>query len=383
MNHEHQPGSGPDLSTDSPDPLGSLDALRHRHPVVWSDRHGWMVLGHDEAVRVLRDHHTFSNRVSQHRSVPNGLDPPEHRAYREMIDPFFDAGSMAAFEPRCRQLVVDLVRALPRETEVEVVSELGEELAVRVQTSFMGWPSHLHHRLREWARDNRRATRSGDRMEGGRVAEDFANVVAEMLESRRTGADEVADDRTAALLRARVDGRLMSDAEITSVIRNWTVGEVGTISAAVGIILHHLASSPVLRDGLRAGAVALSSAVDEMLRIDGPLMANRRVLTESVELGGHTLHRHDRLTIFWPSVNRDERRFGDPDHFDPDGNAAANLLYGTGIHVCPGAPLARMQLELLTRELLDGTTDIQPGTRPAVRGVYPAAGYESLWIRFH
>lgn len=363
------------------DQIETLDALRRRGRVVWSRAHGWMVLGHHEARTVLEQHDTFSNRVSRNLSVPNGMDPPEHSRYRPLVDRFFDSASMAAFRPRCEELVTELIDSLPRGTDIDAVTVLGEELALWIQVAFVGWPPHLTGYLRQWVRSNREATRSGDRGATERVAEEFAVQVQEILDQRLGLGADAPNDATTALLRSRVDGRPLEAEEITSILRNWTMGEVGTITAAVGVIVHHLAAHRDVQDRLRARPEEVSAAVDEMLRIDGPLMANRRVATREVELGGKRFEEGDPVTIMWPSVNRDEEVFGDPDRFAPEENSPDNLLYGAGIHVCPGAPLARMQLTILTTRLLAATSGIEASPETPERATFPEGGYAALWVR--
>ncbi|MDW5375620.1 cytochrome P450 [Halomonas sp. HP20-15] len=80
----------------------------------------------------------------------------------------------------------------------------------------------------------------------------------------------------------------------------------------------------------------LPAAIDEILRIDAPLMSNRRVTTCPVEIGGRRIEAGQRLILLWGSANRDEAVFGDPEEFRLDRDPSLNLLYGAGIHVCPG-----------------------------------------------
>ena len=183
-------------------------------------------------------------------------------------------------------------------------------------------------------------------------------------------------------MHTRVDGRPLDLRELASVLRNWTVGEVGTISASVGILLHWLATEPDWQRRLRAEPTLLPQAIDEVLRIDGPLVANRRITTRATPLGGRTLPAGTRLSLNWIAANRDPRAFDAPETFDLAREPAANLLYGAGIHVCPGAPLARLELRLLMEELLIRTRSIEltTGHVPA-RAAFPDAGYASLRIR--
>ena len=83
-----------------------------------------------------------------------------------------------------------------------------------------------------------------------------------------------------------------------------------------------------------------------------PLLTNRRAATRETRLGGRLIEPGGRVTLMWASANRDEAVFGDQDEFRLDRNPALNLLYGAGIHVCPGAPLARLELECFLGEFL-------------------------------
>jgi cytochrome P450 len=122
-------------------------------------------------------------------------------------------------------------------------------------------------------------------------------------------------------------------------------------------------------------------AIDEILRIDAPLIASRRIATAPAELGGRTFHPGERIALMWASAGRDERVFGDPDEFRLDRDPKVNLLYGIGIHVCPGAPLARLELRVFVEELLKEADllSVSPDTKP-VRARYPASGFECLPI---
>lgn len=85
--------------------------------------------------------------------------------------------------------------------------------------------------------------------------------------------------------------------------------------------------------------------------------------------------------MLWASANRDQLVFGDPDEFRLDRDPASNLLYGAGIHECPGAPLARLELRSFVTALLAGTERLRPLHDPApVRATYPAGGYRSAWV---
>jgi hypothetical protein len=364
------------------DQIAVYDALRRRCPVAYSEQLHWCVFRHDEAMRLLTDPATFSNAVSAHLSVPNGTDPPVHTEYRRVLEPYFAPERMTALEPRCRAIAVDLLSQLSADGEAELMRACAEPFALRSQCAFLDWPLELHAPLREWVRKNHRATRSRDRSAMAAIALEFDTHIRAVLVERRRAVADVGEDVTSRLLREQVRGRSLTDEEIVSILRNWTVGELATISASIGILAHYLAERPTLQDTLREQPSLLPAAIDEILRIHAPLIASRRIATRPVELGDRRLEAGERLTLIWASANRDESVFGDPDEFRLDRDPARNLLYGAGIHVCPGAPLARMELRVFMEELLRRTSHITlaPESQPT-RAAYPASGFSSLPLR--
>ncbi|WP_404300054.1 cytochrome P450 [Alicycliphilus denitrificans] len=363
------------------DQRAAYDSLRERCPLAHSDSQHTSVLRHAEVMQVLQDHATYSSAVSAHPAVPNGYDQPQHTQYRRALDHFFAPERMAHFEPVCRALSIATAQeALALGGALEITQEFALPFAVRVQSAFLGWPTLLQDELLGWLRRSHAATRSGDRAQTSAVAREFEDLVERVCQARRDAPP--TQDISSELMHTRVDGRPLDLRELASVLRNWTVGEVGTIAASIGILLHWLASHPDWQQRLREQPALLPTAIDEVLRIDGPLVANRRITSRPVELGGCPLPAGERLSVNWIAANRDPRVFGDPDEFRMDRDPALNLLYGAGIHVCPGAPLARLELRVLLEEVLARTRLIRlsPDHAP-VRAVAPDAGYATLRVQ--
>ncbi|WP_217495353.1 cytochrome P450 [Halofilum ochraceum] len=374
----------PDAVSVRRDERVKFDELRERCPVVPRGSLGWSVYRYRDVRRIVEDHETFSNAVSRHLSVPNGMDPPEHTGFRRAIEPYFAAERVSRFEPQCRRLAGNLSDALKDDSTVEFMDAYAGAFAAAVQCAFLGWPRSLEGTLRAWTARNQAATREGDRDRLAELAREFEAQVESLLAERREQRVSPVADVTAGLLHERVEGRPLRIEEIVSILRNWTVGEVGTIAAAVGILAGYLANHPDLQRQLRAEPECLPYAIDEILRLDGPLVANRRRTTCPVTLGGHRIAAEQHLSIVWIAANRDPEVFADPDEFRWDRDPADNLLYGAGIHVCPGASLARMELRVAMEELLRATTWIEPAEgEQARRAISPGAGFERLPLRVH
>lgn len=328
----------------------------------------WLVTGHAEAVAAATDPEAFSSAVSRFLQVPNGLDGDEHTRYRRVVDSFMTTQQVDDLQEDCQRIARQVVERLPRGQRVDIVADLGAPFAVKAQCHWLGWPSRIEPVLVTWMADNQRATAARDDAALSEVAERFDAIVREQVAARRNG--ERPDDVTGQLARTTVetaDGaqRPLDDAEVVSILRNWTAGDLGSLAICLGVLVHALAVEPELQQELREMAADLPArrddfdrAIDELLRIDDPFLSNRRVTTRDVELGGQQLSAGERVVLAWTGANRDPRVFAEPDRYDPQGNAARNLVYGIGPHVCPGRALATMELRVALAALLTGTTSI-------------------------
>lgn len=359
----------------APRGLAALDALRSRCPVAHDADGGWTLLAHADVAAAARDAGTFSNAVSRHLQVPNGLDGAEHARFRAVVDRYFTAEAVAAAEPAVRAVAADLVATLPVPGPVDAV-EVGARFAVRAQSVWLGWPADLEDELLRWVADNRAASRSRDRARTTEVAARFDAIIRTLIAARR--GPDAPEDVTTALVRDHVDGRPLTDEEIVSVLRNWTGGDLGSMALCAGVVLTYLADHPALQARLRGGVPdrELDAVLDEILRIDDPFVSNRRVATAACPVGGREIAAGDTVVLHWTAANRDAAVFGDPDAFDPEGNVPHNLVWGTGPHVCPGRPLATLELRVLVRAVLAATTSVDPDPgRERDREAPPAGGY--------
>ncbi|MEO6906279.1 MAG: cytochrome P450 [Abditibacteriaceae bacterium] len=383
MNEKHQPDWDPRSEDVLRDQLAAYDDMRERCPVAYSEFMQWSVFRHEDVVRVIQDHETFSSAVSQHLSVPSGMDPPEHTVYRKIIEPYFSPKRMNVFEPICRDIVTDLTSSALARGELELMADVSVPFAVRGQCAFLGWSPDLEKPLADWTMRNYEATLAQDRQAMSDIARELEGFIDEMLEARLQAEADPEDDITASLMHDKVWGRPLSNEEIASIARTWTVGEIGSIAASVGILVHYLAEHVELQNQLRAEPSLLAAAIDEILRIHDPLVASRRVTTCPVEIAGCKIEAGERISLNWVSANRDGRVFEEPTTFRWDRDPADNLLYGAGIHVCPGAPLARMEMRVFMEELLKRTTQIGliPNQLPT-KAVYPASGFAALPVKF-
>jgi cytochrome P450 len=338
------------------------------------------VCKHAEVVRIATDPNHFSSAVSRFVQIPNGLDGVEHARFRALVDRYFTPEAMLVFAPACRAVARDLVAGLPRDRAFDAMRDLGAPFAVRAQSAWLGWPIELERTLLDWLETRQAAVRSGDPARNVEVAERFDSIIRSLIEPRRSS--DGTRDVTDRLIHDESAGRPLEDAEIVSILRNWTGGDLGSIALAVGVIVHDLAADPDLAARLRGVTEdeSFDRYLEEVLRRDDPFVASRRVTARGAVVAGERVAAGRRIALDWAAANRDAAVFPSPDRFDPDGNAARNLVYGIGPHACPGRPLARLELRELTRALLADAPELALAGS-IVREELPLGGYRSVPVR--
>ncbi len=373
---DHMPD---DLSAAGRDLRAYTDELRPDHPVVRNVAGEWVLLRHADVVAAALDHERFCSGVSRYLQVPNGLDGAVHSRYRKVIERHLSQVALAPFVPVFERVAAQLVAELPRQAVVDAVADIGAVFAVRAQCAWLGWPAELEPRLLQWLDENHAATRSGDHAWTADVAEQFDTIIRSVILPRRAAAGNGADDVTARLCREQVAGQPLTEEELVSILRNWTGGDLGSIALCVGVLVAYVARQPALAEQLRTASDSeVEAVIDEVLRLDDPFVSNRRITTCPVHIGGRDIPGGARVKLNWTSANRDEAVF-DNNRFDPEGNAAANVVYGTGKHVCPGRLLATWQLRIALQALLTSVRSIElvPDQAPE-REVAPVGGYHRV-----
>ena len=248
------------------------------------------------------------------------------------------------------------------------------------RSAWLGWGTEMEDDLLDWVVANREASRPGEPGRIDELALRFDAIVQRLLQQDRRVPRGGA---TTQLRQLRWDdGRVLEDAELVSVLRNWTAGDLSSIALCAGVVVHWLASHPECQAMLRqAGDAVLDAAIDEILRADDPFVSNRRIATADAVVDGCPVAAGQVLVLDWRAANLDPDAFSDPHGFDPQAHAARNLVYGFGPHACPGRPLATAELRVLVRALLEAGCVEFDAARPPVRELPPVAGYRSVHVR--
>lgn len=298
------------------------DDLRERCPVAHSDAMHWSIFRHADVVAVLDDPDTFIN-ASRHHAIPNAMNGVEHAKHREILARYFSASEMAVIEPTCREIVTNAIQALDLPGTADGVADIAEPIALRTMCAFLGWPQTTWERVRDWIHGNRAATFHGDREATRSLAEEYAAIVTEALEAHRRQG--IRNDVTDQLMMTEVNGHCWSDEDIIATLRNWIAGH-GTVSATIGIVIAHLAEEPNLQRRLREQPQLIPAAIDEIPRVDGPLVANNRTTTQEATINGCKIPKGEQISLMWIAANRDPRTFDAPDEIRLDRDQQANLL---------------------------------------------------------
>jgi len=358
------------------DQTQAYDEMRGKCPVAHSQLMDWSLFQHADITAVLADPETFSNQ-SEFPAIPNGMNPPLHGPYYKALAAFFEPSQLAGFESRARTLAVELLQPLLASGEGEFITAFSTPFAFKALCQFLGWPESQSDCLAKWTHDTALST---DKQTGKALADSFTAHVKANLNTHRDPAEQAQHDTSHELLQTEIMGQRLSDEEIVSLLRNWVAGH-STVAAGLGLVMLHLAKEPELQQRLRGEPSLIPAAIEEILRVDGPLIANRRTTTREVEIQGRTLPQGAKISLMWMAANRDPQAFADPGTVKLERETEAGLVWGQGIHICLGAPLARLEMRVAVEQLLLHTQHIVLSSVLPQREVYPNNGLASLHLQ--
>ncbi|MGX6510998.1 cytochrome P450 [Rhodococcus sp. SJ-2] len=339
--------------------------LRARGPIVYSPHYGghWIVTRYDEIFRILRDAETFSSYpnnlvdAGQGKFIPVEIDPPEHTAYRQALQPLFGPARMKELEPKIREIINELIGGFARSGSCEFVAEFAHAVPTRVFLTLMGWPLDDADRFTEWTDIALQGITDASEEENARARADAAANVFEyfggFVERVRSGQAD-PDSITAQIINTPItmDGeeRLLTDEELSRMFFLLLIAGLHTVQGSLGWAIVHLVNNPAQRQALIDDPSLVPEAVEEILRIEAAVSMGRRA-TRDVEIAGVNIKADDQLLLLLCSANRDDSEFDDPDTFVVDRGSNRHLSFGAGPHRCLGSHLARIELRLAMEEI--------------------------------
>lgn len=280
------------------------------------------------------------------------MDPPRHARYRKLVSGGFTPRRINALEPMIRALAGEILDEVAGKPTVDYVTEVAAELPLRVIARFLGVPEEDRALL--FTSSNRllgfEDKEYGTTEEDGRQgAMDLAMIAYRIGEARKAAPQ---DDIITILLNAEVDGERLSDIDFIAFFVLLTIAGNETTRNQTSHTLRLLLEHPEQMAKLRKDPSLLPGAIEEALRHSPPVMYFRRTTTVDTELRGIAIPKGSYVMIYYPSANRDEDVFPDPDRFDITRSPNEHLAFGDGEHFCLGASLARLQLRAIIGETL-------------------------------
>ncbi|WP_205699452.1 cytochrome P450 [Conexibacter sp. SYSU D00693] len=328
--------------------------------------------------------HLRAQRGSPIRSLVH-MDEPEHRAHRAITQAWFQPRGLARIHERVGHLARSAVaRMAEMPGECDVVRDVAMHYPLQVILSVLGLPESDFERMlgltqQMFGEQDPELRRSASAEERLAVFEDFFAYFSQLAADRRRTPTE---DLASVIANAKVDGRPLDDMAVMSYyVLIATAGHDTTSSTLSGGLLA-LLEHPDQLARLRAEPELLPTAVDEMLRWVSPVKQFVRTATEDYTLRGVTIRAGEAVTLCYPSANRDEEVFERPDEFDVARRPNRHRAFGSGIHACLGAQLARMELREFFGELLPRLASIELAGPPARVHTLFVGGLKRLPVRY-
>jgi cytochrome P450 len=385
------------------DPYPVLNRLRESARVFWDERRErWFVTRHEDVRACLRDKRLGRNfrhvLTEEEIGVPPldprwqsfwqterwsllWLEPPDHTRIRKLVAAAFTPRSVEALREPARELAQELLQPLAEKGRMELLYDYAQPYSISVICRMLGVPLDRHRDLLEWSHRMVKMYEFDVPDEAAaaanRAAGEFQEYVRALIAERRA---DPRDDMVSALVAARVDGERLSDDEIVStVIVLLNAGHEASVNT-LGNGMLAFARQPEQWQRVVDGDVAPADAGEEMIRYDPPLqLFERWVLTDDFAIGDVSIPRGDKIAMLFGSANRDPRVFERPDEFDVGReNAAQHIGFGGGIHVCIGAPLARVELDASLEALRRYWPDFRLKSEPRRTGAFVIWGLAGL-----
>lgn len=335
--------------------------MREETPVRWDEeRRTWDVFGYEEVKTVLDRKEVFSSRVFRDGKslFENGLlnlDPPKHTQMRDIVNKAFTPKAMKDWEPRIQAITNELLDAIEGKQEIDLVEQLSYPLPVLVIAEMLGVPAKDKRKFKDWSdqavagpANNSEEARSEQLRKQQQVVGELYAYFKEIIELKKM---EPADDIISVLLQASVNGESLTEEEIVGFcILLLVAGNETTTNLITNAIYTFLEYPEVYRQIKNEPDELLSAAIEEVLRFRSPVQASFRFVQEDVVLGGKELRAGEYVIAWMGAANRDEKQFPNAEQFVVPRKPNLHMAFGRGIHFCLGAPLARMEAEIVLKE---------------------------------
>lgn len=337
--------------------------LKQRGPVFFDPgfalstgtRGNWNVLGYEDVKKVLSDHALFSNAyVPRSTQVIlsygiNVTDPPRHQLMRAIHVQALKAIPFSNLEPVITRCCERLLQAIEKEPTVDFIEAFARRLPLYITASMLGLPEAEHEQVGDWARALIGDTAKGP--EAYFLAQQ--EITAFFEEQFRHREQAPKPDVLTHLLLGEYQGERLEPEECVSAAINLLIaGTESTVHLLAGSMAC-LSIWPEHQQQLTNSPQQIPAFVNEVLRYLSPVQCMYRQAMAEVTLGGETIRAGEFITAWIGAANRDGEKFGQADHFLPQrSNNGEAISFGSGIHHCLGAPLARLEAKIAIQKML-------------------------------
>lgn len=371
------------------DPFVAVSRMHDGPPIVWAraTSHGqpaWVPTRYALIQEIFLDAKRFSSDqnigVGRMMGVdwqlnPLEIDPPEHMAYRQVLQPWFQPSAINRLEPAIRRVASDLLSEFENKGGCEFIEDFAAQFPSRVFLELMGLPTSMLEQFFVW---EHAFIRSTDPMERVNAAVSIKDYLAGYLEERRS---DPRDDIVTGILTAEIKGRPLNHGEMMGMAMVLYFGGLDTVLSSIGWYMAHIAKDQVLQQRLRDDPASIPAVIEEMLRAYG-VVGTHRTVTEDLEFHGIHMKKGDRVLMPGYLASRDPAQYDDPHRIDPD-RKARHLTLATGPHNCLGAHLARREIKVVLEEFLARFANIRIPAGEAVawqtQGIWAVTQLPLTW----
>ena len=340
------------------DPLPCYRAMLEAGPIVWLERNGLHAISHfGELTAALRENRTFSSGkgVSIDEEVNARLvgstlnsDPPVHDETRAITAAPLQPKALEAVRARIGMAADKLVAQMVKKRTFDAAVDLAPALPLDVVRDLVGLSEPGREKMLDWAAATFELM--GDCRE--RRSGAFSDLVQlrEYLDTHAT-RDKLTAGGWAARIFEVGEAKGLMPAHCAQLMRDYIAPSLDTTISAISYAVLLFARHPDQWDRVRADPSLIGNAIEEVVRLNSPIRAFTRTVTENTQIGGISLTEGQRVLMVYGAANRDPRRFPDPDGFDVTRNVRGHVGFGHGIHTCMGMHLARLEMTCLFRAL--------------------------------
>lgn len=386
------------------DPYPAFARLRADAPVAWDDATGqWVVARFADVDALLRDRRLGRSylHVASHeefgRTEPPAWqapfwdslgsqlidrEPPDHTRLRRLVSTAFTPRTVEALRPRIQVVVDGLVERALAMGELDLIGDLIEELPVTVIAELLGVPESDRGSLRPWSADItlmfELATTEAEQRRAVEATEEFTAYLRSLAAERRA---HPGDDLISELAGVADAGDTLTEDELVgTAILLLNAGHEASVNGA-GNAWWTLFRHPDALIALRERPDLVPTAIEELLRFDTSAPMFERWVLEDMEVGGVPIARGQELALLFASANRDPDAFARADELVLDRRPNPYLSFGAGIHYCLGAPLAKLEMDLLFRTMLARMPRLELVETPTWKPRFVLRGLEALRVR--